>query len=589
MKKLNIFSLLLLFAAFFTGCKEETITLTSELPQFEVREGYMLLEVIVPYGTGINDNIYIIGDFNGGESAIGDPTWQLQRGNPETGVPAKFGIYINPNSFMNGKTLADGYYFYDEQKGPELDINGDPIYHYTYPQPGQRMNVFCNYWESDFKDPEVPEEVEHDGYAIFVINHAGYDELALYAWGDAEAFGGWPGMTPTGTQTINGTTYTYFDTGASNANLNLNLIFNNNGNGSQLPDVNVTLNQDFYFELTPDGAVAIEPDQPSVEHDGYAIFVYNNNPDYAELYVWAWPDGGSGDDFLGVGWPGLPFTGTETINGIVYTYYDFGSAHNGQTINVIVNNNNNGKQAEVDGITLDKNYYYELTANNNLVEIDPEDFTPGGGDTGGEEPSPEPEPSTEYSIYIQNETGWSDIYLYSWGGSPNVELLGGWPGTKGEATREIDGVTYYEFTFSGGGQEMNLILNDNDGTQYDVAVVTADADYYFKAESSSASELPYPTFNIYAENKTGWEGFALYSWGSGETFGGWPGALPEKAETINGVEYQVFPFEGNGKEANLIFNNNNNGTQLNDFKVTLDNDMFLIVTSEGVEFSDNGN
>ena len=92
MKKLNILGLFLLMLTFFTGCKEEKIILTSELPQFETRDGLMLLEVIVPYGTGINDQIYIYGDFNGGEEAVGNPQWLLQRGNPQSGVPAKFGI-----------------------------------------------------------------------------------------------------------------------------------------------------------------------------------------------------------------------------------------------------------------------------------------------------------------------------------------------------------------------------------------------------------------------------------------------------------------------------------------------------------------
>ena len=81
----------------------------------------------------------------------------------------------------------------------------------------------------------------------------------MYAWGDAEAFGGWPGITPTGKVEIDGVSYKYFDTGAANGGLNLNLIFNNNGGGSQLPDFNVTLNQDFYLELTPDAVNEFRP------------------------------------------------------------------------------------------------------------------------------------------------------------------------------------------------------------------------------------------------------------------------------------------------------------------------------------------
>lgn len=80
MKKLNISSLLLLLLLpFLAGCSKDEIIFDSQLPRFELRQGYQLLEVIVPQGTLASDKIYIIGEFNGGMDAVGDPRWQLEK------------------------------------------------------------------------------------------------------------------------------------------------------------------------------------------------------------------------------------------------------------------------------------------------------------------------------------------------------------------------------------------------------------------------------------------------------------------------------------------------------------------------------
>lgn len=561
----------------FTGCKEEAITFTSELPQFETRDGLMLLEAIVPYGTGINDQVYIVGEFNGGLDAVGDPQWLLERGNPPSGVPAKFGIYLNPSTFLNGKTLADGYYFYDIQKGPEKNIDNEPILHYGEPKLGERLNVFVDYWEDDFLEPENPDEIEHDGYAVYVINNTGWTDLALYAWGDAEAFGGWPGMTPTGKVELNGVMYQYFDTGASNKGLNLNLIFNNNNNGSQLPDYNVTLDKDYYFELTSDGAVEIDPNA-SIPHDGFTVFVYNNTGwETVTLYMWGDVNNLNGD------WPGMYPTGTQVVNGVGYLYFDMGEANTGLAENLIFSNDGANQLGDF-AFTINRNIYLEITTKG-VTEIDPDTFQPGG-DTPDEPSEPEePLPVEEYNIYIQNNTGWNEFYVYAWGDS---EMFGGWPGQTSDVTKEIDGVTYMVFTVTGSGEEENLIFNNNSGTQYDAMKITVNRDYYIIANADSAEEAPFPTYHLYVDNQTGWDAFFIYAWGDEESFGGWPGTSTSVTETIDGVTYLVFDITGNGNVENLIFNNND-GTQYDAMTLRFNKDYFIIAKPEGAELSDNGN
>ena len=477
MKKLNIFGLLfLMLLPILAGCGKDEIIFDSELPRFELRTGYQLLEVIVPQGTMASDKIYIIGEFNGGMEAVGNPMWQLEKAS-DTDV--KWGIYLNPSDFIGGKTLKDGYTFYSVEQGEERSLDNAPVVHTEAPKVGERLNVLVYRWADYFNKPSNPGEIVHDGYAIYVVDNTGYDELAMYAWGDAEAFGGWPGITPTGKVEIDGVTYKYFDTGAANEGLNLNLIFNNNGGGKQLPDFNVTLNQDFYLELTPEAVNEFDP-SAVVSHDGYAVFVVNNSG-WDELYLYMW---GTVNDLNG-GWPGMSPTGTQVINGVTYTYFDLGAANcdAGLEEHVILNNGNGKQIDDVVVFGLDRDVYVELSSNR-AVEIDPATYVPGGTVEPDPDPDPNPDPTgTEYKIYIEDKTGWDSFYVYTWG---DKEIFGGWPGVSPEATETVDGVSYKVLTVEGHGETENLIFNDNNGTQYDAATIVLDKNYYIVANPGNA-------------------------------------------------------------------------------------------------------
>ncbi|MBD5296181.1 MAG: starch-binding protein [Bacteroides sp.] len=477
MRKFNIFGCLCVMLLTLLGaCSKDEIIFDSELPQFELRPGYQLLEVIVPQSTTPTDKIYIIGDFNGGEEAIGDPRWQLEKA-PNTDV--KFGIYLNPDDFIDGKTLANGYTFYNVQQGEERSLDNKEVIHTEAPAVGQRLNVMVYRWADYFNKPQNPDEIVHDGYAIYVVDNTGWDELTLYAWGDAEAFGGWPGIKPTGKVEKDGVVYSYFDTGATNEGLNLNLIFNNNGGGKQLNDYNVTLNQDFYLELTSDGVTEFDPDAV-VNHDGYTVFVADRSG-WDELYLYMW---GTVNDLNG-GWPGMAPTGTQVINGVTYTYFDLGAANcDGSLEEHVILNNGNGKQIDdVVVFNLDRDVYIELTASG-ATEIDPETYQPGDVVIPDPDPTPDPGPMDDYTIYVQNLTGWSNFYIYSWG--DNIETFGGWPGMASSETATVDGISYSVFHIQANGNVANLIFNDGADTQYDAVTLTLDKDYYIVANPTAA-------------------------------------------------------------------------------------------------------
>ena len=462
MKTRNIFSLMVVLMAamsLMTSCSgDEDIIFDHERQQFETRADRILLEFIAPYGTAVDEEIYIMGAFNGDSASMGKEQWKLMKA---PGSDIKWGIYLDPSTFVSGKTLADGFRFYSISQGTEFTVNGEMANHTDNPGLGTFTNVWGERWESYYWSGDGP-EIEHDGYVVYVLDETGWANLNLYMWGDVNDLnGGWPGMTPTGKQSIGGVNYTYFDMGEANTGLNENLIFNN-GEGSQLADFNFTIDRDIYLRVTTSGVEELgEP--VVVEHDGFAVFVVDKTGwDELALYMW-----GDVNDLNG-GWPGMLPTGEQTIKGVTYTYFDMGDANTGLSENLIFNNNGAGSQLADFAYTIDHDIYLEVTSSG-VTEIDPNTYT-GGGDT------PEPHPSELHYIYIDNQTGWDAISLYAWG---DKEFFGGWPGAAPTGNKTVDGVNYLYWEFTSAGETEHLIFNNSGaGAQTPDYDVVLDRDYY---------------------------------------------------------------------------------------------------------------
>lgn len=554
----KIFGLLLMvlpFMAMLSSCEDDKeIIFDHELPQFELREDRILIEVITPQGTTVDEKIYIAGAFNGGEeAAVGNPVWQLEKAQ---GNDVKWAIYLDPATFAEGTSLADGFYFVSKEQGIERTVKNEESIHYDNPSVGTRTNITVDRWKVYFDTPVNPDEIIHDGFVVYVDDQTGWDELALYAWGDAEPFGKWPGMQITGTVTLGGVKYKYFDMGEANEGLNLNLIFNNNGNNSQLPDFNFTVDRDIYLILTLDGVE--EVGAPStVTHDGFAIYIEDRSGwESIGMYGWATDM----PELFGA-WPGITEpTGTETINGVTYKYFDTGAANEGLGYNIILHANS-APQFDLAYVTLDRHYYFVINGTKG-VEVDPENRTGDELGGGGDDPVVPDEPTVDpidYTIFVDDQTGWDALTLYAWG---DAEPFGGWPGATPTVVT-IGGKTYKTFAMSGNGENIKLIFNNNDGgTQLSDFNITVDRNYYLQVSASGVTEIDTPQCRIYTDDQTGWDAIALYAWGDAEVFGKWPGAMPAGSETIGGVSYKYFELPADGGGYNLIFNNNNGGVQV---------------------------
>ena len=566
----------------FGACAQEEIVFDHEKPAFETKDGQILLEVIVPSTTKADDVIYISGPFNGGdEVAEADVTWHLEK---STTIDKKWGIYLDPSTFVDGKTLADGYRFVSVREGEERTARNEAVNRTENPAPGTSTNIYVAHWNMFFY---VAPEIKHDGPVVYVDDQTGWDALAMYAWGDAEAFGGWPGIQPTGTVVQNGKTWKYFDCGEANRGLNLNLIFNNNGGGSQLADYNVTLDLDEYFlVITADG---VQVDNSIPEHEGTIRVYVDNQAGWEAIALYQW---GAVND-LGGGWPGQQPAGTAKIAGVEYTYFEYAVADvDGLGQNLIFNNNGGGIQTADQPLTFSADvvdHFYVLYGEKDCAVIaDPFNREPIVAPDPEPEPEPDPDAPTDpvpVVFYIQNNTGYDATYMYAWGDAL-PELFGGWPGIALENNVTCGGVAYsrVETTATAYDLVYHPIFNNNNGTQYDAPVVTI-AQYNFIVAGETAAEIvTAPAVKVYVDDQTGWDAITMYSWGDiNDVVGGWPGAACT-TETVNGKEYKVFeiPTNGFGTTCNLIFNNNGGGTQLADYNVVADRDLYLTVTAEGV-------
>lgn len=494
MKRFFIITTLCL-VGIMAGCKSEGIVFEHEKQQFDAIDNAILIELIAPVGTAVDDEIYIFGAFNGLDeaTAVGSIQWQMEK------APAsdnKWGIYIFPSDFKDGKTLADGFSFVSRKSGGERDINGKPVVHTLEAGVGSANNIWADRWAAYFSGGE--EKIEHNGPVVYVLDESGFEKLTLYMYGDVNDLnGGWPGMSVTGYEAVNGVDLAYFDIGEGNAGLTETLIFSDNGS-NQLSDYGpVTFGSEpTYLHITADGEVETLNMSGVVSHDGAVVYVLDGM-DWGmntTLYMW-----GDINDLNG-GWPGMAVTGTAQIGEYTYLYFDLGRANDGLTEHLIFSNNGKNQLKDYDDYVIGDDLYLYITAAGPEVIEDPEH--PGDVEWFNPEAKPKEPAVIDLWIYdgtdtlgivVSEEGDTTDIplYAYAWGSS---EVLGAWPGTK---LSEMETVTILGLNLLHTqlecfvGDEFNLIVNNN-GSQlkdYTLTAVEATNEYYLKIADDGVSEL----------------------------------------------------------------------------------------------------
>lgn len=601
MKKYLKFLMLLPFVTLFAACDLGDSEPVGKYA-FETDAQKILIEAKLPNGVYDADDIYICGPFNGAEpeSYVADAKWRLTQSSININI---FGVYLDPNDFVEGTSLGDGFWFYSANSGLSLTTKKELATFTSNAGAGQRTSIVVSQWGEPVSN-EVETLPEHSGtIRVYVDNQIGWETVRLYMYGTENNLGGgWPGAEVTGTETISGVDYLYFEYAVADVEGKEEHLIFNDGNGTQIPgdqEPVITFSADvvdYFFKVFGEKQCeAIDnPIKPVItmpEHDNSVRVYIDNQSGWEAVMLYMYGT----ENNLGGGWPGAAATGTETIGDVDYIYFEYAIADvDGKEEHLIFNDGNGTQIAKEQEpiITFSADvvdYAFLLNADLQCIAIDPTDRsadevpapeTPETPET-PEEPETPAEP-VAVTFFIQNNTGYAATYIYAWGAS---EVFGSWPGTQLENFVTLGGVPYARIDVEAEAYELgyNPIMNNNNGTQYDCPAVTS-ARYNFIIAGETAAELgAAPDVKIYVDDQTGWEAIALYSWGDGEAFGGWPGGT-YATETVDGKEYKVFtvPAASFGGSCNLIFNNNGGGTQLSDYKVRADRDYFLTVTAEGV-------
>src|SRR3712207_6385130 len=92
--------MLLPLMGLMSSCSEqEEIVFDHEQPAFKIESNKILLETILPSNTVAEEDVYIVGAFNGmtDETVIGNDAWKVSLRDEKTG---KRGIYLDPTKFV---------------------------------------------------------------------------------------------------------------------------------------------------------------------------------------------------------------------------------------------------------------------------------------------------------------------------------------------------------------------------------------------------------------------------------------------------------------------------------------------------------
>ena len=109
MKKYLKFLMLLPFVALLAACNLGDSEPVGKYA-FETDAQKILIEAKLPSGVYDTDEIYICGPFNGAEaeSYVEDAKWRLSQSSVNINI---FGVYLDPATFVEGTSLADGFWF----------------------------------------------------------------------------------------------------------------------------------------------------------------------------------------------------------------------------------------------------------------------------------------------------------------------------------------------------------------------------------------------------------------------------------------------------------------------------------------------
>lgn len=230
---------------------------------------------------------------------------------------------------------------------------------------------------------------------------------------------------------------------------------------------NFTLPAYGYAVYTSDSQGVVTPPEPPEPSTQYYLYV-ENKTGWNPVYVYAYNDNetdADGNAPFG-SWPGKAMSTTsQSIDGHDYIRVELPGNMQEKSYNFIINNGGGSQCADITA-SVDGNVYLN-------------DVTLSGG-------------YQTFHIYMEDNTAWNNLYIYAWG---DAEAFGAWPGIPSVGSHYYNGHTFsrVEIPRAHSGKNVNLIVNNNTGTQYDLASVRLDRNHYFTLNPGNGKALE---FNI---------------------------------------------------------------------------------------------
>ena len=232
------------------------------------------------------------------------------------------------------------------------------------PFEGSNINFDCNRVDIYFSPETMQICIAAAGmsipslYHLYAYNSSAWSKVNAYVWDAAGTTlnGSWPGKAMTKTK-VGEVEYYAYDIPNEYIGQNINFIFNNGT--AQTADLSAAVNGDLFYYTN--GDVVEDPANPVVAAS-HSIYV-KNTANWSPLYLYGW--GG----LETAGWPGTKMTkttiGTDTY--YVYTYTGLGDVEGGS---IIFNNGSGTQTADITGVDLDKDLFFEVFADKSYKKLD---------------------------------------------------------------------------------------------------------------------------------------------------------------------------------------------------------------------------
>ena len=281
-----------------------------------------------------------------------------------------------------------------------------------------------------------------------------WEELYIYAWGEGNYAGEWPGTKLTEVNAQNADWYDYKFTDITNSAFKA--IVNNNA-GGQTQNLEIELTEDttdlwITYVGTNMGAItATAPEGWIPAEKTLKINYYNNEAAWENVAVYVWDS--NNVNYTGGSWPGQAANKTSD-SADDYWWNAEVTGIEVDAVSLIVNNNNNGAQTPDLAVTMSDAAVTEVWVVGSTL------FTT--------QPTPEEIEeifAKEYTVKIHyfNRGNMDSITVYTWSNFVGADAYKAWPGSSEGITANDEHEGWYDFTITKKDTSDTYLIFNNSG------------------------------------------------------------------------------------------------------------------------------